>query len=79
MAKEAATALSLLISKATPEVMERVSDLLGLDDPERLALLIARELNPAHIFTEEEEARMRGVSAKTLRGMKQKKEVPPVL
>lgn len=42
----------------------------------RTALLLVRIMNPLQNFSEAEEALMRGISAKTLRGRKARREVP---
>lgn len=77
-----ATALGFLLSCADAEVMERVRQILKMDaksGKERLACLIVRHLNPAHVFNETQEAVMRGMDPETLRGMKARKEVPFVM
>jgi hypothetical protein len=46
--------------------------------PEKLAVLLLRQLNPEEILYVPEECRLRGVSDKTLKGMKDGKELPAV-
>jgi hypothetical protein len=47
--------------------------------PEKLALMILRAVAPDEIIGEGEEAIVRGVSAPTLRGMKEREEIPRVV
>lgn len=47
--------------------------------PEKLALMILRAVAPHEIITEGDECKLRGVSDKTLRGMKDRGELPRVV
>lgn len=44
----------------------------------KAALILVRTLNPDEVLKESEECILRGVSDKTLRGMKQRRELPVV-
>jgi hypothetical protein len=50
---------------------------LGMTD-EKVALLIVKAVNPYMLLTQEEESLLRGVTPKTLRGLKQRNELPLV-
>lgn len=74
----AKSALEVLLRIASSEVLDRVCARLQAD-PEKLTLMILREINSLHVFEEKEEQQIRGVSDKTLRGMKDRGEVPRVM
>ena len=59
-----------------PRINATVLEILNrrLDD-EQVALLLLTEANPYVILTQQEEAKLRGVSPKTLRGMKERGEI----
>lgn len=65
-----------------PEVLDTVRGILKLDKKsgkEVLACLIVRQINPAHVFTEAQEAAMRGLSEDTLRDYKAAKDLPFIM
>ena len=59
----------------TPKVKKLAMQRLGFTD-EKIALLLVKAINPHEVLTEEEEATLRGITAKTLRGFKQDKMLP---
>lgn len=69
------TALELLLLLAQPEDLDAVRERLKLT-PEKLRLRLIRILNPDEILEEREECVLRGVSDKTLKGMKDRGELP---
>lgn len=75
-------ALSLLCTVAGADMLASAIPILRDQmrlTPEKLALLLHRLLNPDHVPGEAQEAIIRGMSAPTLRAMKQAKELPTVL
>ena len=63
----------VLQSRINPQVLTLVNALL---DDEQLALLLVKQINPYFELTQQQEAKLRGVSPKTLRGRKQRGEIP---
>ena len=59
-----------------PRINARVLDIVNsLMDDEQLALLVVRQINPYFVFSQKQEAKLRGIDPKTLRGMKQRGEI----
>jgi hypothetical protein len=59
--------------RITPRVLEVVHNHLT---DEQIGLLLVKLINPYVVLTQQEEAILRGVNRKTLRGMKARGEVP---
>jgi hypothetical protein len=59
--------------RITPRVLEVVNNHLT---DEQIGLLLVKLINPYVVLTQQEEATLRGVNRKTLRGMKARGEVP---
>ncbi|XHR29370.1 MAG: hypothetical protein ACFUZC_02170 [Chthoniobacteraceae bacterium] len=59
--------------RITPRVLEVVNQHLT---DEQIGLLLVKLINPYVVLTQQEEAILRGVNRKTLRGMKARGEVP---
>lgn len=59
--------------RITPRVLEVVNKHLT---DEQIGLLLVKLINPYVVLTQQEEATLRGVNRKTLRGMKARGEVP---
>ncbi len=60
-----------------PRINARVLEVVHnhLDD-EQIGLLLVKLINPYIILSQQEEAKLRGVDRKTLRGMKSRGEIP---
>jgi hypothetical protein len=71
-----------LLLRLCPEALEQVRAMMKVDTERgrhAIACLIVHRLNPAHDFTEEEEAAMRDMSTVTLRKKKAEKvPLPPL-
>jgi len=63
---------SILLPRITPRVLEVVHSHLT---DEQIGLLLVKLINPYMVMSQEEEATLRGVNRKTLRGMKARGEV----
>jgi len=61
-----------------PRINARVLEIVHnhLSD-EQIGLLLVKLINPYAVLSQQEEARLRGVDRKTLRGMKARGELPP--
>ena len=62
----------ILLPRITPGVLEVVHSHLT---DEQIGLLLVKLINPYIVFSQQEEAKLRGVNRKTLRGMKTRGEV----
>ncbi len=60
-----------------PRINARVLEIVHehLSD-EQIGLLLVKMINPYVVLSQQEEAKLRGVDRKTLRGMKQRGELP---
>jgi hypothetical protein len=60
-----------------PRINKRVLEVVHkhLTD-EQIGLLIVKLINPYAVFSQQEEAKLRGIDRKTLRGMKSRGELP---
>ncbi len=60
-----------------PRINKRVLEIIHehLTD-EQIGLLIVKLINPYAVFSQQEEAKLRGIDRKTLRGMKSRGELP---
>ncbi|MCX6967765.1 MAG: hypothetical protein NTZ46_08320 [Verrucomicrobia bacterium] len=65
----------IILPRLTPGVLEVVHSHLT---DEQIGLLLVKLINPYAILSQQEEAKLRGVNRKTLRGMKTRGEVSPV-
>lgn len=63
----------IISPRITPRVLEVVH---GHLTDEQIGLLLVKLINPYVVFTQQEEAELRGVNRKTLRGMKDRGEIP---
>lgn len=63
---------NILLPRITPKVLEVVNRHLT---DEQIGLLLVKLINPYIVISQEEEATLRGVNRKTLRGMKARGEV----
>jgi hypothetical protein len=63
----------IILPRITPKVLEVVHSHLS---DEQIGLLLVKLINPYVVLTQQEEAILRGVNRKTLRGMKARGEVP---
>jgi len=63
---------TIIRPRITPRVLEVVNRHLS---DEQIALLLVKLINPYVVFSQQEEAMLRGVNRKTLRGMKTRGEV----
>ena len=63
---------NILLPRITPGVLEVVYSHLT---DEQIGLLLVKLINPYIILSQQEEAKLRGVNRKTLRGMKARGEV----
>ena len=63
---------TILLPRITPRVLEMINDHLT---DEQIALLFVKLINPYVVLSLQEEAILRGVDRKTLRGMKSRGEV----
>jgi hypothetical protein len=63
----------ILQPRVTPQVLKVIHRHLN---DEQIGLLLVKLINPYVIFSQQEEAILRGVNRKTLRGMKARGEVP---
>lgn len=66
--------LASLAPFITEKAKRLAAERLGMTD-EKVALLIVKAINPYEVLTQTEESVLRGVTAKTLRGLKQSKLV----
>jgi len=62
----------IILPRITPEVLEVVHRHLT---DEQIGLLLVKLINPYIVMSQEEEATLRGINRKTLRGMKARGEV----
>jgi len=62
----------IILPRITPAVLEVVHSHLT---DEQIGLLLVKLINPYVVFSQQEEAELRGVNRKTLRGMKSRGEV----
>ena len=62
----------IILPRITPRVLEVVHSHLT---DEQIGLLLVKLINPYVVFSQQEEAELRGVNRKTLRGMKSRGEV----
>ncbi|MEI6561431.1 MAG: hypothetical protein WCO68_05010 [Verrucomicrobiota bacterium] len=62
----------IILPRITPGVLEVVHSHLT---DEQIGLLLVKLINPYVVFSQQEEAELRGVNRKTLRGMKSRGEV----
>jgi hypothetical protein len=62
----------MISSRITPGVLEMVNNYLS---DEQIALLLVKNINPYIVLSLQDEAKLRGVHRKTLRGMKERGEV----
>jgi len=63
----------IILPRITPRVLEVVHSHLS---DEQIGLLLVKLINPYVVLSQQEEAILRGVNRKTLRGMKTRGEVP---
>lgn len=66
----------IISPRITPRVLEVVHSHLT---DEQIGLLLVKLINPYIVLSQQEEAKLRGVNRKTLRGMKARGEVPNFL
>lgn len=66
--------LASLAPFITEKAKRLAAERLGMTD-EKVALLIVKAINPYEVLTQEEESVLRGVTAKTLRGLHRDKLV----
>lgn len=61
-----------------PRINARVLEIVHnhLND-EQIGLLLVKLINPYIVLSQQEEAKLRGIDRKTLRGMKSRGEIPP--
>jgi len=62
----------IILPRITPRVLEVIHSHLT---DEQIGLLLVKLINPYVVFSQQEEAMLRGVNRKTLRGMKARGEV----
>lgn len=72
--RQDAPQLALLAPFITEKAKRIAAARLGMTD-EKVALLIVKAINPYEVLTQTEESVLRGVTAKTLRGLKRNKLV----
>ena len=64
---------NIISPRITPRVLEMVHNHLT---DEQIGLLLVKLINPYVVLSQQEEAKLRGVNRKTLRGMKTRGEIP---
>lgn len=73
--KPATSTLEFLLSCADEKVLRAVRARIAAD-PEKLALMIVRALNPVESLTNEEEGTLRGLDRHTVGKLKAEKSLP---